>query len=400
MYKSALRVAIVLFLIPLLPSSLMPSAPDAQSRLDVDEVIRKAVDAMGGLERIHAIHSLVLRGFHYEGSYKQEFSGSKASNATLVRMRPGLRLVGCRPEMPTCNGQWSDIVEAFDGQHGWELNWPKQRLVKTVNKAERALRCGAEFDYLFIDYKDRGFKARYLGPQTVLGRAAEAVQVDQTGCSSAIYYFDPQTFELMMSELSIPIHARGNSVRLIAVHKEFKRINGVRLPSRSEEVNLATGEVIDGGEWTSIEANTLEDAKIFLPPTVHPTGITAVVLQMLKSSEHSTSQQMMADYFSFRKSSDGRQADVVYDMNWLGYELLKVDKYDHALAVFHQIVSENPSSAEAYNNLGEAYLQKDDKRNAISAFQHAVDLGLKDDDVRRKLVSLCEHERCSKTATK
>ena len=72
-------------------------------------------------------------------------------------------------------------------------------------------------------------------------------------------------------------------------------------------------------------------------------------------------------------------------MNWLGYELLKVDKYDHALAVFHQIIAENPSSAEAYGNLGEAYLQQHDKANAISAFQRAVDLGLKGNDVPRKL---------------
>jgi len=204
----------------------------------------------------------------------------------------------------------------------------------------------------------------------------------------------------MMTELVAPVHARGDAIRMIAVHEEFKRVNGVRLPSRSEEINLATGEVIDGGEWTSIEANTLEDANIFLPPAVHPIGITAVVLHMLKSSEDSASPQMMSEYFGFRKTDEGRQVDVVYDMNWLGYELLKIDKYDHALAVFHQIVSENPSSAEAYDNLGEAYLQQHDKKNAISAFQHAVDLGLKGDDVRRKLVALCEHERCSKTVAK
>jgi Flp pilus assembly protein TadD len=83
-------------------------------------------------------------------------------------------------------------------------------------------------------------------------------------------------------------------------------------------------------------------------------------------------------------------------MNWLGHELLKVDKYDCAIAVFGQVVTENPSSAEAYDNLGEAYLQKGEKKNAISAFQHAVDLGLKDPDVRRKLSGLCKQERCSK----
>jgi len=370
---------------------LVPGVCAAQTDR-TDQFIQKAVTAMGGLDRIHAIHSLVFKGFHYEGSYKQEFAGSKTGDAVLIRMRPGARLVGCRPEVPVCDGQWSGIVEAFDGQRGWELNWPKQRLVKTVNKAERALRCGAQFDFLFIDYKERGFHAAYLGRKTVLGMEAEAVQVDQEGCSSAIYFFNPSNFQLLMTQLTIPIHARGDAVETIAVYKEFRVVKGVRLPSRSEEVNLKTGEVIGGGEWTSIIANTLHDPKIFEAPSVHPTGITAVVLEMLQSAADATPEQMMFAYSRFRATDEGRQADVTYDMNWLGYELLKVDRYDHALAVFHQIIAENPRSAEAYGNLGEAYLQQHDTGNAISAFQRAVDLGLKGDDVPRKLAALRRQE--------
>ncbi len=374
-------------ILALVAAVLLPGVCFAQAD-QVDQIIQKAVTAMGGLDRIHAIHSLIFRGFHYEGSYKQEFAGSKRGNAILIRMRPDLRLVGCRPELAVCDGQWSGIVEAYDGQHGWELNWPKQRLVRTVNKAERALRCGAQFDFLFIDYKQRGFKAAYLGRKSILGKDTEAVQVDEEGCSSAVYYFNPKTFDLMMSQLTIPIHARGDAVETLAVHKEFKVVNGVRYPSRSEEVNLKTGEVIDGGEWTSIEANTLRDPKVFESPSVHPTGITAVVLEMLKNSTAATPAQMMSLYFKFRETEKGRQADVTYDMNWLGYELLKVDKYEHALAVFHQIVVENPNSAEAYENLGEGYLQRHDRQNAISALQRAADLGSKSDDVRRKLAML------------
>jgi tetratricopeptide (TPR) repeat protein len=290
--------------------------------------------------------------------------------------------------VPGCDSKWSGIVEAFDGQHGWELNWPKQRLVKTVNKAERALRCGAQFDFLFIDYRERGFRAAYLGRKTVLGKEAEAVQVDQEGCSSAVYFFNPGNFQLLMTQLTIPIHARGDAVETIAVYKEFKVVEGVRLPSRSEEVNLRTGEVLGGGEWTSITANTLHDPKIFEPPSVHPTGITAIVLEMLQSAADATPAEMISAYSKFRATDEGRRADVTYDMNWLGYELLKVDKYDHALAVFHQIIAENPSSAEAYANLGEAYLQQHEKTKAISAFQRAVDLGLTGDDVTSKLAAL------------
>lgn len=364
---------------------LQVSAPPTDK---TDVVIQKAIAAMGGIERIHAIRSLVLQGFHYEGSYRQEYAGSRKSNATMVRMRPGLRLVGCRPEIPECQGEWSRIVEGFDGQLGWELNWPKQRLIRTVNKAERALRCGAEFDYLFIDYKQRGFKASYLGRRMVLGREVEAIKIDQAGCSSATYYFEPKTYELEMSKLTVPLHARGDALETVSIHREFKVVNGVRLPSRSEEVNLTTGEVLGGGEWISIEPNTLEDSTIFQPPVVHPAGITAVVLEMLKAADKVNAAAMMSQYERYRATSEGKSADVAYDLNWLGYELLKVDRYDHALAVFREIIAEDPSSAAAYENLGEAYLQKHDRGNAMAAFERAVELGSKSEDVRRKLAML------------
>jgi len=370
---------------------LLPAASAGQSTKSVptvDDVIRKATRAMGGLDRIHALHSLVFRGFHFEGSYKQEYAGSKTSNATLVRMRPNLRLVGCRPEIPACAGKWGTIVETFDGEHGWELNWPKQRLVHTINKAEQALRCGAEFDPLFVDYKQRGFHAAYLGRKRVLNTDAEAVQVDQQGCSSAIYYFNPQTYELLMTQLTIPIHARGDFIPTVAVYKTFKVVDGVRVPSRSEEVNLTTGDVLGGAEWTSIEPNTLHDAAIFKAPEVTPTGITAAVLKMLQASDTASPAQMMATYLDFRASTTTQPADRVYDMNWLGYELLKADKYDHAIAVFREIIAENPGLASAYESLGEAFLQRHDKDNAIAAFQQAVDHGLKSDDVAKKLVQL------------
>ena len=362
----------------------------AMAQVDrTDEIVTKAITAMGGIERIHALHSLVFRGFHYEGAYKQEYAGSRQSSAVMVRMRPALRLVGCRPEIPGCTGQWGRIVEGFDGSRGWELNWPKQRLVRTVNKAERALHCGAAFDYAFIDYRQRGFRASYLGRKSVLGESLEAVQINRDDCGPPMmYYFDPASFELRMREMTIPIHARGDAVDTIAVSKSFKTVNGVKLISREEEVNAKTGDVIDGAEWTSIEANTIDDRKIFEAPEVHPVGITAVVLQMLARAQDATPAQMMELYTKFRASDEGRNADVVYDMNWLGFELLKVDKYDYALPVFRQLIEENPQSGSAYASLGEAYLQMKDDAKALEAFQHAVNLGLKDEDVLRKLSRL------------
>ncbi len=377
----------------LLFALLCPAVVSRAETNPTDALIDKAIAAMGGLDNIHAIHSLVLRGFHYEGSYPQEGVQHHSSNGVLVRMRPHYRLVGCRPEIPECGGQWGRIVESFDGQHGWELNWPKQRLVRTVNKAEEALRCGSEFDPLFIDYKQRGFTATYLGEQKVLGKDAVAVRIDEQGCSSTTYFFDPKTYQQLMTQITVPVHARGDRVDSVAVFQEFKTVNGVRFPSRTEEINLATGDVLSGFALQSITANTLRNPTIFAAPHVHPIGITAVVLDMLQSADHTRAADMMSLYLTFRATPEGRQADVVYDMNWLGFELLKVDNYDHALAVFHQIIAENPNSPDAYASLGEAYLQQGDSANAVTAFQKAVDLGSKSDDVKRKLQRLRSQSR-------
>ena len=63
-----------------------PAQPRADPRAEA--VIDRAVAAMGGLDRIHAIRSLVMRGFHYEGAYHQEYEASHMGSAVMVRMRP------------------------------------------------------------------------------------------------------------------------------------------------------------------------------------------------------------------------------------------------------------------------------------------------------------------------
>ena len=385
------RAFALLVCVPAILISPLASAATAQHATTVDRVIAEAVKAMGGEKNIHRIHSLVFKGFHYEGSYKQEFVGSRSSNSVLTRMRPDMRLVGCRPEIDECDRKWGGIVEGFDGEKGWELNWPKQRLIFAVNKAEQALKCGAAFDPLFVDYKRRGFLATYLGEQTLLGVHAVAVSVTREDCQqTTTYYFDPITYVLLMQRARLPVHARGDTVDMVEVIRQSSIVNGVRIPSRTEEIAVNTGDVLGGAEWTSITANTIGDEKIFAPPEVHPQGITAVVLQMLSASQNNSSiSQIMEIYREYRSHSD-KNEDVTYDMNWLAYELLKVDKYDQAEAVFRQIIAENPASPRAYENLAELFLQNHDSVKAKEALQRAIALGSTDAGTKKKLARLDE----------
>ena len=149
---------------------------------------------------------------------------------------------------------------------------------------------------------------------------------------------------------------------------------GSNFPARTEEVALADGHVLGGGAWTSIEANILPDASPFQAPQVHPTGSTAVVLHMLEAAGTATPQAMMALYDAYRATPEGAAADTTYDMNWLGYELLKVDAYPAARAVFERVIAEHPQSAEAWDSLGDFWLQQGDRAHALAAFEHALAL--------------------------
>jgi hypothetical protein len=351
------------------------------SAAPLDDAIAKAVTAMGGAGKLHALGSLVLRGFHYEGDYKPEYA-THAADAVMVRMLSGgvgLRVVGCRPEFPGCNGQWGRIVEGWDGTRGWELNWPKQRLIRTVGKAQQALKCGAEFLPLFVDYKARGFTAEWLGPQTVLNRKTVALRVDQAGCSSQTYYFDPVSYDLLMSRAVIPVHARGAMRPTLSVYSKFIAVQGVRWPAVTQSVDMNTGEVLDGVLWSTITGNTIHDARLFDPPATKPAGITAVALTMLDAQQqHRGTAQILALYDRFRATPEGKTADTADDMRWLGFEFLKVDDFSNALALWRRLAAESPKSPLFPEYLGDAYVQKGDAKAAAQSYDRALALGAGD----------------------
>ena len=72
------------------------------------------------------------------------------------------------------------------------------------------------------------------------------------------------------------------------------------------------------------------------------------------------------------------------DMNTYGYQLLGQRKVDEAIDVFRKIAKEYPRSWNTYDSLGEAYVLKGDKRQAIASYSKALSL-VKDPDNRRRI---------------
>lgn len=75
-------------------------------------------------------------------------------------------------------------------------------------------------------------------------------------------------------------------------------------------------------------------------------------------------------------------------LNHLGYDLLEADQIDEALAAFVLNVAENPESANAHDSLGEVFLRRGDRKQAIAAYETSLELDPSNDNAVEKLRGL------------
>lgn len=78
----------------------------------------------------------------------------------------------------------------------------------------------------------------------------------------------------------------------------------------------------------------------------------------------------------------------VRELNWLGFELIKIDKIDEAIAVLRKNVDSFPKQYNTYYSLAEGYLSADKKELAIQNYQKSLDLNPNNQRAIKKLKEL------------
>jgi len=209
---------------------LMLLAAPAALGYTAEELAAKNIDAKGGIDKLHAIHSVRLSG-------KLVISGGMLQLDYVALVE--------RPESVRYEATLQGLtqVQAFDGAQAWQINPFMGRKDPEKLSADDAKGMGEDAaDVLgaLVDYKEKGYQLDYLGTEDVDGTEAHKLRVTRGNGDLIYVYLDPEYF-LEIRTLSRRIE-HGVPNETITDYGDYEKVDGVYLPLSEESRQKGSSE--------------------------------------------------------------------------------------------------------------------------------------------------------------
>ena len=337
--------------------------PSVHAQLTADQIAQKHVDAIGGIEAIDSLHSLVYRGAYHE-------PGPMPADKPLIPhtyqafMRPYYEAIGDPAE------KYHDVREGFDGS-SWEYYGDPGIVLRTVGAAASASRHAVEFlQDALVDYKEKGTTLELRGTEKIAAKDAYKLFAKYLDGSERLVFVDMQTFLIIADRKTAPIHAFGQAVTSESRYSDFRPVNGVLFHFSELEVEIATGRVLSEMRKISIEANTITDASAFTPAPFTRTPLQQFLeLLYMERTDHVC---VMNTYRLFRRAHP--EMDTRDGVEFIGYQMVKMSDYKGAIELLRANAADYPKSASSQFGLGRAYKAAGETALAKEAFEHALQI--------------------------
>ena len=204
--KTKLLLAAFLCVLPL------RSAP-AQT---LDEIIKKAIDARGGIEKIKSVQSERITG---------TFNAQGVEGTLLLELKRPHKM---RLELQV-KGQTA--VQVYDGANGWKLRpFLNRQEIEPFSEEERKIASnGEDLDGPLVDYAAKGTHVELEGSEKVEGRDTYKIKVmEKTGHTFHVW-IDAKTF----LEAKIEGHPRrldGVEHPVEVYYRDYRAVDGLQFP--------------------------------------------------------------------------------------------------------------------------------------------------------------------------
>ncbi len=212
--------------------------PAASAAPTVDDIIARNIQSKGGLELIKATTTVRMTGT----LMSQDQSGRELTGPLVVMAK--------RPNMmrrETTRGA-ERIVNAFDGRSLWMVMGTMPAQEAPASQAAYA-RQDAEFDSVFVDYREKGTVIRLVGKATVQGKDAWNLEVTKKGGPAQNYFLDAATG--LETKVSVTVDAGGKTSTIVTELSNYRDVDGRLVP-------FMTRQLVDGSVKATITMDRVE----------------------------------------------------------------------------------------------------------------------------------------------
>ncbi|MEN3338971.1 MAG: hypothetical protein V7647_2647 [Acidobacteriota bacterium] len=230
---------------------LLPSPASAQT---LEQIIAMNLEAKGGLEKIRATATVRMTG--HVVATEDPSSGGKTATITMLAKRPNMM----RREQ-TMGGE--TIVSAFDGTTLW-MQRGTQPPEEAPGPQVAYARQDAEFDSVFVDYKEKGHRIELVGREQREGQDVFHLKVTKKGGPPQAYYLDARTG--LEKVISVTLAPGGRPATTIETQLgDYREVDGRMIPFSIRQ--LVNGTVSASTTLEKVEFNVPADDALFKMPS-------------------------------------------------------------------------------------------------------------------------------------
>lgn len=235
----------------LLPVTLLFTVSAQEAGLSVDDIVKKNIDARGGMDKIKAIQSIKMTGKLVMGG------GQMEAPMTMQVKRPS----NIRMDMEF---QGQAVVQGYDGETAWMINpfTGGAEAQKMSDDEAEGVKDGADMEGVLVDYKTKGHKITLVGKEDLAGKPAYKLKVDKKNGKTETLYLDATSFIEVKTVATRKI--MGNDMEMETFVSDYKPVAGVLMPYTID--SKSGGNSVMTITIDKIEANVPVEASLFKMP--------------------------------------------------------------------------------------------------------------------------------------
>ncbi len=207
----------------LLAFSLLAFAAVLQAQ-DLDELLKKNIDAKGGLEKIKSIKT---------------FQMNATMSMPAMGMEAKVKMYNARPNKMRMEGDMmgQQFVQASDGEKHWWI-MPFMGIMSAAEipgEQAKPIENQADFEGPFIDYKKKGHKIELIGKEDVEGTEAYKLHVTYKNGFETDVFLDAEHY--LEIKAVAKISAQGMEIEQTTYFSDYKEVDGFVYAASFKQVN-------------------------------------------------------------------------------------------------------------------------------------------------------------------